>query len=236
MYIEITEALDILSKQQKRRKEVLTHWAKQGNPFPYYLNPQQQYGFLARHLAVCNRESWAFAGKCQEVGLVPFWTELAGDKYVIASTPKTSYLHLQLGDGGKLRLAKPTDWEGKKLSEIKIKNGQKLVDFHHQKWEKIPAKKIRQDWSNWCLGFGLVKDYYFATFSIYAVSGILFKDFHEKGKLTSTNSDLFTKEVVEPAIKKVEEVFGLKVLIYQFAYRQGFKIFPTINREEVSNG
>ena len=87
------------------------------------------------------------------------------------------------------------------------------------------VKKTRCDWGNWLKQFGNAKDYYFAEMSVYVAHGVLFKDFHSRGKMSSKGSGNFTYKIVEPAFYKTLDVFGVKPVIHQFTYQDGFEIF-----------
>ncbi len=188
---------------------------------------EQPAGFLARHIAVSNEESKEFAELNKKMGLIPFWAEYLGDKYVTASERKTGYLKPKDQRGHRKRLVKNLNLvHGKNLNEIKIDGSDQLmVDWHHERWqEKIASvytNAIREDFTTWLKSFGGAKEYYFAEMTLYLGHGILFKDFHSGINSQSFKSG-FTDNIVMPAIAKVEDVFGEKPMVYRFKQKPYF--------------
>ena len=77
--------------------------------------------------------------------------------------------------------------------------------------------------------FGSAKDYYFAEMSLYTVFGVLAADFHPSpNPLSSKNSLDFTKRIVEPAVREVENIFGVKPKIFKFSYQAGDEFYPKL--------
>lgn len=99
----------------------------------------------------------------------------------------------------------------KPISTIMTKWGQKLVDFHHEMFEKrFPIfKHMHHDISPWVHGHGTsAKDFYKAFLTLFLKDAILFENF-----LTNAKEGSFTKSVVLPAIQEIEQECGYRPLV-----------------------
>lgn len=211
------------------RLEVEQYWRAQGNPIPDSITSLPLMAMRERHVATARREDYVFARTAGFLRLQPVWSEYAGDIYAQVSAPKSSLLKLPISGGGTLRVALPRKWGGFKLSEITTEAGTSLVDFHHRLWGHIPGNNIRLDCSEWIQKFGSACDYYVPALSLFVSHGVLFNDFHgHANPLSSKKSGEFTRSVVEPAYKRVEEIFGYNPLIFRFSYQPGFEVYPGV--------
>jgi hypothetical protein len=101
--------------------------------------------------------------------------------------------------------------ERKKLSECVLKNGENLVDFHHNLL-KISGYKIDSfDNTNWYHGIGHASDYYYYMLLHFILHGVLFETFATEKREGEEIG--FTEKVVLPAFKKIKEKFGYQPLI-----------------------
>lgn len=211
------------------RKRVENFWKDKGFPIPEFFQKMEPAGILGRHVATMRNEDVAFSRLCQQFDLPPLWLEYLGDIFLSISKPKTSLVYPTNKDGERIKLANPNHWEKKSISVVVLDSGERLVDFHHKLWEKIQSdKKKRYDISSWFQSFGTAKDYYFAVLSLFVAHGVLFKDFHGNGKLSSKSSGEFTKKIVEPSFSKVIDVFGSPPMIYKFKFEEGFDKYPLL--------
>lgn len=208
-------------------KEIEQYWESQGNPLPPIVTSQNgELAILARHVAAARNEDFAFNNECIELGLIPAWLEFHNDMFVSVSAPKLSLIYPETPTGRK-KLTNPSIWEKKKLNEISCYEGRSIVGIHNTQWEQhFSTTGIRGDVSSWLQSFGNARDYYFADLSLSLAHGVLFKDFHGKGKLSSKKSLEFTNSVVVPAFDEVLKTFGMKPIIHRFEYQDGFEIFP----------
>lgn len=99
----------------------------------------------------------------------------------------------------------------KPIHSISTHWGQQLVDFHHELFEtQYPMfKDSTFDLSDWLHELGpSAKDYYTAFLALFVRDGILFENFMVDGK-----EEIFTKEVILPAIIAIEKATGKRPLI-----------------------
>lgn len=99
----------------------------------------------------------------------------------------------------------------KPISSILTKWGQRLVDFHHGMFKKrFPMfEDIHHDISPWINAHGTTaKEFYKAFLSLCLKDAILFENF-----LTNAKEGSFTKAVVLPAIREIEEESGYRPLV-----------------------
>jgi len=100
--------------------------------------------------------------------------------------------------------------EKKKLGECVLKSGEKLVDFHHRLFNLLGCKAESVDTSKWCHSIGSAADYYYYFLLHFVAHGVLFDVFQT---VEDEKEDVFTSNVVLPALEKIERKFGLKPLI-----------------------
>jgi len=109
-----------------------------------------------------------------------------------------------------------------KLKDVKIKTGEKLIDFHHAMAEKAGYKVDMIDNSNWFHNLGKAKDYYYYFLLHFVSHGILFEVFQETEEDDSEGE--FNDQIVFPAIQKIKEKFGFEPMI--------FRLYPKNQSEE----
>ena len=107
------------------------------------------------------------------------------------------------------------------LDKVETLWGENLVEFHHQILKSSKSNIDMFDISKWYEKKGgrarMYMKYYLALFICH---GILFENY-----LTQKNEKNFTYNVVIPAFKEVEKLFGLKPLIVP--------IMPSMEKDEV---
>lgn len=172
---------------------------------------------LVRYVASPNIEFRYFCDIAKLSGLGSVYFEYTEDKFV-AKNPSKYYLCRLYSSNGSGRVLKIVDFnknEGKRFREITTIGGKNLVDFHHGLLDIVMAKSnfqkpIVHDFSQWFLNHrnkdGL---YYLHYLALFVCHGVLFENFLHDNK----ESD-FTINTVVPAFKKIEEIFGVKPLIF----------------------
>jgi len=176
---------------------------------------------MVRQVASPNMEFHRFLDLAKLSKLKPLVNEYASDKFVSINSYKLSLGKLSFFEKldkrecpivNNIKIINIDDSENKEFSNINTINGDKLIDFHHKMLNfDIPGFSMENlvDISNWCgKNGGKASDYYHNFLAWFICNGILFENF-----LTHKNESNFTKKVVLPAFKRVEERFGLKPLI-----------------------
>jgi hypothetical protein len=139
--------------------------------------------------------------------------EYLDDKFVTINEEKKALskirLNLENEKKGCTELVDYNDQEGKCLRDIILKNGGKLHEFHKGLFKKSYDDLTITDISTWCKNIGRAKDYYYYYLLHFICHGVLFESF----SLEIDNEDIFTNEVIMPAIRKIEEDFNLKPIV-----------------------
>lgn len=99
--------------------------------------------------------------------------------------------------------------EKKKLSECILKNGESLLEFHRNLLQKNYTNLSIIDISKWCKNIGKAKDYYYYFLLHFVCHGALFECF----SLEEECEAIFTRDIIIPAINKIEKKIGLKPVI-----------------------
>jgi len=149
--------------------------------------------------------------------------EFLDDKFVTINEEKKALSQIRMVLGNKkvfTELVEYNEQEGKSLRDVILKNGGKLCDFHSHLFENNYNNLVLTDISKWCKNIGKAKDYYYYFLLHFVCNGVLFESF----SLEEGREDIFTKEVIIPAIKKIEMDFGLKPLI--------IKLYPENQTDE----
>jgi hypothetical protein len=103
------------------------------------------------------------------------------------------------------------DSDGKKFCDIKTFWGEELTDFHHRMLESYNLKIDTFDDFEWFSSIGRKdnpKQYYENFLALFLSHGVLFENFHEKGKEES-----FTSNIIIENFNKIKDQFGYKPLI-----------------------
>lgn len=146
------------------------------------------------------------------IGAEPFAPEYLGDTYFRNNREKQGWGRLRAVDGNRkmvIDLVSFNSQNRKTISEVVTCTGEKLTDFHHRLLEIEGYQIERRDMTDWCRSIGKPADYYY-PFLLHTVAHGVFFD----NPFTADERDnVFTNAVVMPAIKKIEERFGLRALI-----------------------
>jgi len=156
---------------------------------------------------------FTFFNQCSNyIGANPLVLEYHEDIFIHFNEEKMGLgnLHLNLKNGEKtvVKVMNFRESEKKKLSECLLKNGKKLVDFHHELFDVLGYKTDFLENSNWFINIGRASEYYYYLLLHFVAHGVLFESFSEE----DGESDLINKTVV-PSIVKIYEKFGLEPII-----------------------
>ena len=179
------------------------------NFWPEFKN--QQRGLLWRNI-ITPDNSFCFFLQCSHyLDVEPLGFEFLGDTYVSINEEKKGL--------GKLRIildnkAKATvnimdlhKWNKKSISEIVVRGGESLIDFHHNLLNSSGYKIELRDNTSWTKMRGKPEEWYYFYLLHFVAHGVLFETF-------SADSDIdFLNLVVFPTIKKIESKFGHKPII-----------------------
>lgn len=196
------------------KNKVLEFWGS--NFFP--LTFQKPIAIFCRDIATPNVELSYFLDLAKILDLEPLILELHKDKFVAKNKSKyyLGNLHFKNEDSHGIISEKIIDfnkWEGKMIYDIKTKNGDSLVSFHHKMLEKEHPGLIKStyDFSEWFLLTRKLTDHYYLYFlSLFISHAVLFDNYLINDK---DEAEFYLKKI-EPSFKKAEELFGVRPLIY----------------------
>jgi hypothetical protein len=177
---------------------------------------------FCRYVFSPNFEFNYFLSIAKMVKLKPLALQYSDDKLVAKNTPKYHLCKMFFynGDGKKfgdkidtLKIVNLNKWEGEKLNNVQTLHNENLVKFHNNLLKKSIGEKNYEifDFSDWFneKKKAFKKYYYLHYLSLFIRNGILFENF-----LTNDEELLFTKNKVLPSFNKVQEIFGVKPLIF----------------------
>jgi len=153
-----------------------------------------------------------FIRRAKYINASPFGWEFHGDTFVHFNEEKKglSRLRVLLGVGVKatIDIFDFHKAERKALGEIALNTGEKLVDFHHALLNLSQFKIETRDNTLWFKQLGHASDYYYCLLLHFVAHGVLFTNFEffeDDG-----SESVFMRDVVNPAIEKIEKKFGMK--------------------------
>jgi len=174
---------------------------------------EQPHGVLCRCLPSPDNGFTFFLQASQWMGLQAFMPEYTEDKFVSLNPEKRCLgrLSLTMPEGTKMTcdILDYNANDGKPLTEVVLKTGEKLVSFHHRLFEIAGYQIMPHDLSVWLLSNKPAHNYYYylAHFIAHGVLFDVFEDDH------GSKEEVFTREVILPNLEIVEREFGLKPLI-----------------------
>lgn len=177
---------------------------------------EQPRGVLCRCLPSPDNGFTFFHQASNWLGLSPFLPEYNRDKFVHLNSEKhgLARLRLTLTDGTRAT-CDILDWQatqGKRLSEVVLKNGDLLTTFHHSLFDVAGYSVKRRDSSDWFQDRLPPSNYYYHYLCHFLVHGVAFEAFFEN---EDPNEDQFTRDVIYPNIERIEKQFGVRPLIVQ---------------------
>lgn len=216
MYVPLEEAKRIVWKRWRDpalRQEVKDYVGE----IPEFLRNEPR-AILARHVATPNFEFFRFAETTKKTGLKPYCSGYVGDKFCTKNPDKLllgkmTFFH---GKGRKsgdnitcCRVVDFNRYDGKPFTEARTLWEEGLVDFHHRLLAAELPEIAIADITEWIKKRGGKPSLFWHRFlALFVCHGILFDNFHTEG-----HEEEFTKEIIQPALKKVENHFGLEPLV-----------------------
>ncbi len=226
IYIKSHQAVSELQRRKKNKTldGMIEKWFCENHLPEGFVNLTKHnvVGVLARHVPSYKYEDIKFIEIANKLGIIPYWISYRKDTFTTRNPDKNSLWKLSVPNGKGLRniklLKRPDRYERFSLDQIVLRNGEKLVDFH---------KRIRKffipdlcenivECSPWLGKFKNSREYYKYYLALFIKHAILFEEFHPQG--SNKDEDKFRMQVVEPAIVKIEEFFGLKPLIVRIPW------------------
>jgi len=138
--------------------------------------------------------------------------EFLEDKFVSINEEKKALSRIRVTQDNIKKYIELTEYnkqEGKILKNVELKNGEKLYDFHQNLFKKNYNGLVLTDISEWCKNIGKARDYYYYYLLHFICHGVLFESF----SLDEGREEIFTEEIILPAINKIEADFGYKPII-----------------------
>ena len=218
---EKINSINIYSSLDEAREELKKRWndeelkKKIEEELGSYFIPQfkiEPRGITFRQ--VCSPDNgFTFFYQCSKYcGAKPLVLEYYDDIFVHFNEEKvglgTLHLFLSNGEKEKINIMNFRKSEKKKLGECVLKNGERLVDFHHNLFNVWGEKIDFLDNSVWFKSIGKSSEYYYNLLLHFIAHGILFETFSEEDGET----DLIDKAII-PSITKIYDKFGLKPII-----------------------
>ena len=240
MYFTPEEAKKELVRRQNDR-ELIAHveaWRNEKKIVLPEFCARGSLAFFARQIATCRYEDIVFQNIAYSADLIPVWIEFTEDKFVASSPYKRSLVQqfhcAGKGRKGGWKLTKSngidiSKFEGKPMSTICFKDGQSLVDYHHDLQDIFLIDPIRQDLSAYLKSIGSSQDYYYPFLSMFLLHGVLVDDFHSDNyhNGAAKKSDLaFTRDVFDPAWNCIVAELGITPLIVPLPWVDGMQYFP----------
>ena len=186
-------------------------------------------GVLFRQLCSVDNGFIFFLYCAKYVGASPLVLEYHDDIFVHFNEEKKGLgrLRVTLEDGTPaiVDIMNFHENEKKKLGDVVIKTGERLVDFHHNLLEVSKYRINFLENSKWFKSIGKASEYYYYLLLHFVAHGFLFETFLTKENYT-TQEDYahergFDDSVVVPALKRINENFGLNPLIVKsYPYNQ----------------
>ena len=225
---EFYTSLSAAKKEIRRRwrnknlKNEVKNYLGGAIPDPFKSEPR---AVLSRNIITPNMELFYFLDLVKSSKLKPIGLEGINDKFCTKNLDKVSLGKLSfLKKGVKNKIKQPADGErfnlnvidmmnsdGKNFCDIKTLWGENLVDFHHRMLQGYKLDIEVFDDFKWFSDKGRKanpKQYYENFLALFLSHGILFENFHGKGK-----EENFTSNVIIENFDKIKETFGFKPLI-----------------------
>lgn len=164
---------------------------------------------------VCSPDNgFTFFCQCSNyIGAMPIVLEYHEDIFTHLNEDKKGLgrLRVTLEDGSTamVDVMNFSENEKNKLGECVLKNGESLIDFHHNLVNLLGYKVDFLENSDWFKNIGKASDYYYYLLLHFVAHGALCELFFD---VDESNID-FAQNIILPAIEKIQNKFGLKPLI-----------------------
>jgi hypothetical protein len=210
-----------LEKRQSDKSLVKKIEEYLGEELPEPFNDQSKnFAILFRHVFTPDYEIEKFLEKAKKLNLEPVLIEYKEDKFVPENEDKKTLAKMPFFRGIfkdneiKFDIFKIIDFDShksKRISEIITFWNEPLIDFHHRILESYYPETLKNifDYSEWfhCHGCA-AKNYYYNFLALFLSNAVLFDNFRNEGK-----EGEFCRDIFEPAVYKIKEVFGLLPMI-----------------------
>jgi hypothetical protein len=230
--VEEFDIREIYTPLSEAKEELLRRWKDEdlrkkveeylgcGVPEPFVAEPR---AILSRSIMTPNFECQYFLDVANNIKLKPLGLEGIEDKFCTKNSDKVSLGKLIFYNGQDIKnreekprkkIVRVIDMEkndGKRFCDLSTLWGENFVDFHHRMLTDQGYSLETFDDFKWfsCRNKRSTPfQYYENLFALFICHGILFENFHAKGKEKE-----FTENVILKNYKHIMEVFGLKPLI-----------------------
>lgn len=229
IYTSIEDAKEEIWKRwnNKELKKKVEAYLGGNIPEPFKKEPR---AVLARPITTPDIEHMHFLKMSSQLNLNPCSFEYTEDKFYTINEDKLALAKMNFYCGKdeegkeKIDIKKIIDFrgvEGNKIKDMKTLWGENFVDFHHKILKSTSSNIELFDGSDWYKSMGKnAIEYYPYFLSIFIRNGVLFENF----LLDDEVEGKFTHDVVLPAFRKAEILFGIKPLI-----------IPAIPREKIND-
>lgn len=163
---------------------------------------------------VCSPDNgFTFFYQCSKyVGAKPLVLEYHEDIFVHFNEEKKGLgrLRLTLNDGSRVTadIMNFHENEKRKLCQCILKNGQSLIDFHHNLFKASGYDIELHENSDWFKCIGKAANYYYYLLLHFVAHGALFEVFS-----VEDGESRLIEEAVEPAMERILEKFGFAPII-----------------------
>jgi len=216
IYLSLDEAREELSRRRRDTELRRAVEAELGD----YLLPElrdRPRSVISRHLSSPNHAYSFFYQAARYVGAMPFSWEFLSDTFSASNPDKRCLVSLRVIDANRkliVNIASPYGNDGKKIHDVIKHSGKRLVEFHHRLLELSGHHIEHRDMTNWYRHFGKPCDYYYKFLLNFAVHGVFFEYFLTEDE--EPREGVFTNRVVLPAIRKIQEKFGIMPMIVRW--------------------
>lgn len=181
-------------------------------------------GFIWHQICSPDGEFERFFNFCKKIALKPIALEYQNDKFAGRNFTKYNLAVLPFASGKtknletivqKEKIIDFKDAERQKMGELKTLWGENLAEFHHallkERFPEIQNNIV--DISDWILRREKdPKKYYVDLLSLTLCHAVLFDDYE-----TVKAEESFIQEVIIPAFKEVERIFGVRPIIVKLS-------------------
>ena len=147
------------------------------------------------------------------VGGLPFSWEFWGDYFSRDNKEKKGLGELRVTNVGQkwlVSMISMTNSNKKPFKDVVTRLGEPLVSFHHRLLDLSSYPIEQRDMTAWFRGIGKPSEYYYQLMLHFVAHGVLFENFQTDA---DPKEAPFTYNVVLPAMRKIEEKFGLRPLV-----------------------
>lgn len=226
---ERKQMLDIYTPLSVAKEEIWKRWNDKelrkkvedflNGSIPDFLK-KNPHSLLVRQITSPDMEFFLFRDLSRMIDLKSLFVEFCEDKFASCNPDKYYRCNMYFfegkgkGGGNIIKSKKVVDFDvfdGKKIREVETLWKTPLLDFHHSLIKEICPEALENivDVSDWVMKNGKTANkFYLHYLAWFICHGVLFENFPIDGK-----EGKFTRELVLPNIKKLEQEFGVKPLI-----------------------